>query len=64
MPLYKYKREDGTTFTERQKISDDPLEECPITGQEVERVIEGAPSVMFNGDGFHVNDYNSNNPAS
>lgn len=64
MPTYKYKREDGTTFTHRQPISDDPLEECPVTGQAVERVIGGAPSVQFKGEGFHVNDYSSGNPAS
>jgi putative FmdB family regulatory protein len=64
VPTYKYRREDGTTFTEQQSIKEDPLEECPVTGQPVERVIEGAPSIQFNGDGFHVNDYSSNNPAS
>lgn len=64
MPKYKYKREDGTTFTTRQPITEDPLEECPETGQPVKRVIGGTPSINFKGEGFHVNDYDSDNPAS
>lgn len=64
MPRYKYKREDGTTFTTTHSISEAPLETCPETGQPVERVFEGAPSMRFRGEGFHVNDYSSKNPAS
>lgn len=63
MPTYAYRREDGTTFELRQRITDDPLEECPDTGQPVERIITGG-SVLFKGDGFYGTDYSSENPSA
>lgn len=59
MPTYKYRREDGTTFTIRQKITADALEECPETGQSVERVIQPA-SFHLKGSGFYSTDYQEN----
>lgn len=56
MPTYKYRREDGTTFTIRQKITADALEECPDTGQKVERVIQPA-NFHLKGSGFYSTDY-------
>jgi len=50
MPTYVYRREDGTTFKTRQRITDDPLDECPETGQSVERIITGSPGVILNSD--------------
>lgn len=65
MPTYTYKREDGTTFDVQQPITEDPLEECPETGQDVERVITGGAGVHFNTDGFYVTDTDdAENPAS
>lgn len=46
MPTYVYRREDGTTFKQHQSITDDALEECPETGQPVERIITGRPTVI------------------
>ena len=63
MPTYTYRREDGSTFEVQQKITEDPLETCPETGQDVERIITGTGGVIFKGDGFHVNDYDSHGPA-
>lgn len=63
MPTYTYRREDGTTFEVRQKITEDPLETCPDTGQDVERIITGSGGVIFKGEGFHVNDYDEHGPA-
>lgn len=57
MPTYEYKREDGTTFEIQQGINDDPLEQCPTTGQKVRRIISGGGGVVYKGDGFYVNDY-------
>jgi putative FmdB family regulatory protein len=57
MPTYVYRREDGTTFEMKQRITEDPLEECPETGQDVERIITGNAGLIFRGDGFYVNDY-------
>lgn len=57
MPTYEYRREDGTTFEIQQRITEDPLETCPETGQKVERIISGGSGLIFKGDGFYVNDY-------
>ena len=62
MPTYTYRREDGSTFEVRQRITEDPLEECPETGQDVERIITGNAGVIFKGEGFHVNDYDDHGP--
>lgn len=58
MPIYTYRREDGTTFDYRQKFLDDPLTVDPETGQHVVRVIQAA-GVIFKGSGFYVNDSKS-----
>lgn len=50
MPTYEYRREDGTTFKTKQRITEDSLEECPDTGQAVERIITGQPGVILDGD--------------
>lgn len=47
MPTYTYRRDDGTTFETQQTITDDPLAECPETGQPVERIITGRPGVIL-----------------
>lgn len=46
MPTYTYRRDDGTTFEAQQKITDDPLRECPETGQSVERIFTRSPGVV------------------
>ena len=63
MPVYTYRREDGSTFDIRQRFLDSPLEACPTTGQAVSRVIQPA-GIIFKGSGFYVNDNNkAKNPA-
>jgi putative FmdB family regulatory protein len=49
MPVYKYKREDGTTFEVHQSMDDDKLEECPETEQKCTRLISGGITTMFVG---------------
>lgn len=56
MPIYEYRRPDGTTFDVIQKFSDDPLTVDPETGVPVERVLS-APAIHFKGSGFHNTDY-------
>lgn len=56
MPIYEYRRPDGTTFDVLQKFSDDPLTVDPETGVPVERVLS-APAIHFKGSGFHNTDY-------
>lgn len=58
MPLYTYRREDGTTFDFRQKFIDEPLTIDPATGQRVVRVVQAA-GIIFKGSGFYVNDSKS-----
>ncbi|NWF68045.1 MAG: zinc ribbon domain-containing protein [Chloroflexi bacterium] len=55
MPVYTYRREDGTLFDYRQSFNDEPLNTDPGTGQRVTRVVQAA-GVIFKGSGFYVND--------
>jgi putative FmdB family regulatory protein len=56
MPIYEYRRPDGTTFEIQQSFSDDTLTQDPETGVEVKRVLH-APAVHFKGKGFYNTDY-------
>jgi putative FmdB family regulatory protein len=56
MPIYEYRRPDGTTFEVMQKFSDEPLTTDPETGVPVERVFR-PPAIHFKGKGFHNTDY-------
>lgn len=56
MPIYEYKRPDGSTFEVLQGFTDAPLEHDPETGVPVERVLH-APAVHFKGKGFYNTDY-------
>lgn len=56
MPLYEYRRPDGTTFDVLQKFSEDALTHDPETGEPVVRVLS-APAIHFKGSGFHNTDY-------
>jgi putative FmdB family regulatory protein len=60
MPIYEYKRPDGTTFEVQQSFSDDPLTVDPDTGVPVERVFH-PPAVHFKGKGFYNTDYGTRN---
>lgn len=55
MPVYTYRREDGTLFDVRQSFSDDALTEDPSTGQKVVRVVQNT-GVIFKGSGFYTTD--------
>ncbi len=56
MPIYEYRRPDGSTFEVMQSFSDDPLKKDPESGVKVERVFH-APAVHFKGKGFYNTDY-------
>ena len=56
MPIYEYRRPDGTTFEVMQKMSDDALTHDPETGVPVQRVLT-PPAIHFKGSGFHNTDY-------
>jgi predicted nucleic acid-binding Zn ribbon protein len=60
MPIYEYRRPDGTTFEIQQSFSDESLSVDPDTGVPVERVLH-APAVHFKGKGFYNTDYGTRN---
>src|ERR1700733_9340847 len=60
MPIYEYRRPDGTTFEVQQSFSEDALIVDPDTGVPVERVLH-APAVHFKGKGFYNTDYGTRN---
>ena len=56
MPIYEYRRPDGSTFEVEQRMSEDALTEDPETGVPVERVLHPV-AIHFKGKGFHNTDY-------
>ncbi len=60
MPIYEYRRPDGTTFEMQQSFSDESLKVDPDTGVPVERVLH-PPAVHFKGKGFYNTDYGTRN---
>lgn len=60
MPIYEYRRPDGTTFEIQQSFSEEALAVDPDTGVPVERVLH-APAVHFKGKGFYNTDYGTRN---
>ena len=56
MPVYIYRREDGTVFEIKQKIADEPLTVDEETGQKVQRIIVAPNTVIFKTGGFYVTD--------
>jgi putative FmdB family regulatory protein len=60
MPIYEYRRPDGTTFEVLQSFSDDTLTTDPETGVPVVKVLH-APAIHFKGKGFHNTDYGTRN---
>jgi predicted nucleic acid-binding Zn ribbon protein len=60
MPIYEYRRPDGTTFELQQSFSEESLKVDPDTGVPVERVLH-PPAVHFKGKGFYNTDYGTRN---
>jgi putative FmdB family regulatory protein len=56
VPVYVYRREDGSTFELQQRMSDESLSTCPKTGQRVERVLQPF-SPRYKGTGFYSTDH-------
>lgn len=57
MPTYGYKcRECNQEFEVFQKMSDDPVTECPTCGGPVKRVFHPV-GIIFKGSGFYTTDY-------
>src|ERR1700681_2733478 len=60
MPIYEYRRPDGTTFELQQSFSEAALTVDPETGVPVQRVLH-APALHFKGKGFYNTDYGTRN---
>lgn len=56
MPVYTYRREDGTIFEVKQRITDNALTVDKETGQKVTRIIVSPKAVIFKTDGFYITD--------
>jgi predicted nucleic acid-binding Zn ribbon protein len=56
VPVYVYRRRDGSTFELEQRMTVDALVICPTTGQAVERVMQRF-SPRYTGAGFYSTDH-------
>ena len=58
MPTYEYRCPScGNAFEKFQRMSDDPVAECPSCGKQAERRISGGAGLLFKGSGFYITDY-------
>jgi predicted nucleic acid-binding Zn ribbon protein len=63
MPVYVYRRRDGSSFELEQRITADAFVSCPTTGQSVERVMQPfAP--RYKGTGFYSTDHRKTTPGA
>ncbi|NLN75249.1 MAG: zinc ribbon domain-containing protein [Armatimonadetes bacterium] len=64
MPTYVYKcKECEHQFEIIQKMTDEPVGECPQCHGLVARILF-APGIVFKGSGFHINDYPSSGSST
>ncbi|KPJ60774.1 MAG: hypothetical protein AMJ46_04705 [Latescibacteria bacterium DG_63] len=60
MPTYEYEcKECGHLFEKFQKISEEPLSECPKCSGSVARLPGRGAGIIFKGSGFYATDYRS-----
>lgn len=66
MPTYEYRcGACGHEFERFQRISDDPIRECPACGkEEAERLISTGGGIVFKGPGFYATDYRKESSPS
>ena len=64
MPLYEYECDEcGVRFERMQRMSDEPIEECPECGCHVHRLIHPV-GIVFKGSGFYVTDNRAKSSTS
>ncbi|MBS1272407.1 MAG: hypothetical protein MAGBODY4_01552 [Candidatus Marinimicrobia bacterium] len=65
MPTYEYGCKNcGHRFEEFQRMSDDPITQCPECGEEsVQRLVSGGAGLIFKGSGFYITDYKNKNSS-
>ncbi len=60
MPTYEYRcPECGNQFEKFQRMSEDPVAECPQCGSRSERRLSAGAGLLFKGSGFYITDYRS-----
>lgn len=60
MPTYEYRCPScGNEFEKFQRMSDEPVAECPKCGTPSERRLSGGAGLLFKGSGFYITDYRS-----
>lgn len=65
MPTYEYKcLECGHVFEKFQKMSDEPINECPKCKGKVKRLLGAGAGPIFKGSGFYQTDYKNAKPAN
>ena len=63
MPVYVYRRRDGSSFELHQPITTDAIAICPTTGQSVERVMQPF-TPHYRGTGFYSTDHREAPPSA
>ena len=64
MPLYEYECFlCGERFERIQRVSAEPVKECPKCGGRVRRLL-GVPALQFKGSGWYVTDYGKGSAQS
>lgn len=64
MPTYEYECTTcGNQFEREQKITEEPLKDCPKCGNSVKRVISGS-SFVLKGSGWYITDYARKNTST
>jgi putative FmdB family regulatory protein len=56
MPTYEYRCPQGHDFELFQRMSDEPIAECPICGQTAKRLLSAGAGLLFKGEGFYITD--------
>ncbi|MBC7344897.1 MAG: zinc ribbon domain-containing protein [Clostridia bacterium] len=59
MPTYEYKCSQCGRFEVEQKITEEPLKECPTCGNKVQRLISRNIQILYKASGFYITDNRS-----
>jgi putative FmdB family regulatory protein len=60
MPTYEYRCPScGNEFEKFQRMSDEPVAECPSCGAGSQRRLSAGAGLLFKGSGFYITDYRS-----
>jgi putative FmdB family regulatory protein len=60
MPTYEYRCTTcNHEFEKFQRMSEEPVAECPECGKPAERRLSGGAGLLFKGSGFYITDYRS-----